>query len=410
MAGAGMMAGMSVPNPSAAASDSPAAAAAAASGAARLAAHEFPHQREGIYLNHAASAPMPTRTSRALHAYADDRERLFSLYQSGTQDYDLAVLQRKLGALINAPADRLTFVPTTTDAIAGTINSIDWRAGDNIVVPINEYPGVLYPCLHLAARGVEARLVPVDAHADLDRVFDAIDGRTRAVAISHVHWQTGHRLDLERLGAECRGRGVWSIVDAIQSVGAVPVDVTAAGVDVLTAGAYKWMLAIPGTAVLYVSPQFLAATVPDRAGYKGMAVAPTAVAGPPRIEWAGSAGRFQVGGPINAALIALEHSVDLLLEIGVPQIFAHVSTLIDHLSTNAARAGLELKSDLRAPHRSTFASVTTGSAARDERLVKSLLAERIIVGVRGPGIRVAPHLHNSIDDIDRFLTLARDLT
>jgi cysteine desulfurase/selenocysteine lyase len=380
-----------------------------AAGTARLAAHEFPHQRDGIYFNHAASAPMPLRTSRALRAYADDRERLFSLYQTGTQDYDVAVLQRKAASLIGAAADCVTFVPTTTDAIAGAINSIDWRAGDNIVVPANEYPGVLYPCLHLAARGVEARLTPVDAHADLDRVLAAIDGRTRAVAISHVHWQTGHRLDLEVLAAECRARGVLSIVDAIQSVGAVPVDVAKADIDVLAAGAYKWMLAMPGTAVLYVSPRFLASTVPDRAGYKGMAFGPTAVVEPPRIEWAEGAGRFQVGGPINAALIALEHSIDLLLEIGVPAIFAHVSTLIDHLASNAARAGLQLKSDLREPHRSTFVSVTTGSGVRDEQLVKALVARRVIVGVRGPGIRVAPHLHNSIDDIDRFLALARDI-
>lgn len=402
VAGAGIMAGVSAPHPLPATTDSPAA------GAARLAAHEFPHQRDGVYLNHAASAPMPLRTSRALRAYADDRERLFSLYQSGTQDYNLPVLQRKLASLLDAPADRLTFVPTTTDAIAGTINSIDWRAGDNIVVPENEFPGVLYPCLHLAARGVEARVVPVDAHAELDRVLAAIDGRTRAVAISHVHWQTGHRLDLEKLGAECRARGVLSIVDAIQSVGAVPVSLANADVDVLTAGAYKWMMAMPGTAALYVGPRFLAATTPDRAGYKGMAVESTAVVGPPRIQWAPGAARFQVGGPINAALIALEHSVDLLLEIGVPAIFTHVSTLIDHLAANAARAGLQLKSDLRAPHRSTFVSVTTGSSDRDERLVKALVAQRVIVGVRGPGIRVAPHLHNSIDDIDRFLTLVRD--
>lgn len=385
------------------------ASAAPAHGAGRLVPHEFPHQRDGVYLNHAASAPMPARTSRAVRAYADDRERLFSLYQTGTQDYDIAVLQRKVASLLSAPSERVTFVPTTTDAIAGAINSIDWRSGDNIVVPANEFPGVLYPCLHLAPRGVEARIVPVEAHADLDRVLAAIDGRTRAVAISHVHWQTGHRLDLNALGAACRARGVLSIVDAIQSVGAVPVDLSKADVDVLTAGAYKWMMGMPGTAVLYVSPQFLARTIPDRAGHSGMAVGNTAVTGTPRIEWAADARRFQVGGPINAALIALEHSVDLLLEIGVPAIFAHISTVIDHLTANAARAGLELKSDVRPQHRSSFLNVSTGSLARDERLTKALIAQGVIVGVRGPGIRVAPHLHNSTDDIDRFLTLARDL-
>src|SRR5262245_39529055 len=101
MAGAGMMTRVTVPNPLPTIGDAP------PDQTKRLAPEEFPHQRDGIYLNHAASAPMPLRTSRALRAYADDRERLFSLYQTGTQDYDLGVLQRKLAALIDAPADNL---------------------------------------------------------------------------------------------------------------------------------------------------------------------------------------------------------------------------------------------------------------------------------------------------------------
>jgi selenocysteine lyase/cysteine desulfurase len=373
----------------------------------RLAAAEFVAQREGVYLNHAASSPLPKRSSEALRGHLADRERLFHLYRTGTQDYAIATLQAKVGRLLNVPAEQVGFVPSTTEAMAGMLNGIDWRVGDNVVVPANEFPGVLYPCLHLARRGVVVRQVPVDGHADLDRVIAAFDGRTRAVAISWVHWLTGHRLDLDALGAACRRANVLSIVDAIQGVGGVPVDVAAAQVDCFVAGSYKWLMGIPGTAAVYTSPVLLEQVTPDRAGHAGMK---TSVYDVPRIDWLPGASRFHVGGPINAALIALEHSVDLLTEVGVPRIQEHVAGLLDLLRRNAERAGLRFNSDLTTARRSTFVNVTTGDRSRDDRVVEALLAQRIVVGRRGPGIRVAPHLHNSAADIERFLDAAAAVT
>jgi selenocysteine lyase/cysteine desulfurase len=133
----------------------------------------------------------------------------------------------------------------------------------------------------------------------------------------------------------------------------------------------------------------------------------TSVYDAPHIEWLPGAARFQVGGPINSALIALEHSIDLLSEVGVARVHTHVASLLDALQSRGEGAGLRFKSDLSAPHRSTFVSVTTGDPARDDRVVKGLVAQGIIVGRRGPGIRVAPHLHNSVDDIHRLVDAAR---
>lgn len=370
----------------------------------RLAAEEFAHQRAGVYLNHAASSPLPRRSSEALRRYTDDRERLFHLYATGTQDYALPVLQQKVGRLLNVPPDLVAFVPTTTEAMGAALNSIDWRAGDNVVLPANEFPGVSYPCLHLARRGVTVKQVPVDGHADLARVLEAIDARTRAVAISWVHWLTGHRVDIAALGAACRARGVLSIVDAIQGVGAVPVDVGASQVDFFVAGSYKWLMAVPGTAAVYASPQFIAAVTPDRAGHASMR---TSVYDAPRIDWHPGAARFQVGGPINPALVALERSVDLLHEVGVARIAAHVESLLAVLERGLRDAGFRFNSDRTPAHRSTFVNVTTGDLARDDRIVKALLDQRIVVGRRGPGIRVAPHLHNALADVERFVSAAR---
>jgi len=364
---------------------------------------EFPLVREAAYLNHAASAPLPARSAAALETYLADRRRPHVLYQAGRQDYDTTPLKAKLGRLLGVEPAAVGFVPTTTDGVAGILNGIPWRSGDNVVVPANDFPGVVYACLGLASRGVEVRRVPVDGHVDLDRVLDRIDGRTKAVAISHVHWQTGHRIDLARLGAACRAAGAYSVVDAIQSLGAVPVSPAEDGIDVLVAGTYKWLLGIAGAAVMYVGPRILAEVPPDRLGWAGMR---TSVYAEPEVALAPDASRFQVGGAPDPVLIPLEHSVELLLEATPERIFQHVTGLLDHLVDGLGETGLQIGSDLAPARRSTILSVTTGERAADDRLCDAMVASGVIVARRGPGIRVAPHLHNRIADIDRLLEAA----
>ncbi len=362
---------------------------------------EFPVIRSAAYLNHAASSPLPSRAASALRGYTNDRERLVHLYQAGRQDYDCRALKTKLGLLLGAGPQSIEFVPTTTDGINAILGGLDWRPGDNVLVPANEFPGVLYACLNLARRGVEVRLAPVDGHLDLGSLLGRADKRTRAVAVSHVHWQSGHRVDLAHLAAECRAIGALSVVDAIQSVGSMPIDVTAAGVDVLVAGTYKWLMGIPGAAVLYVSGAALAAVTPDRAGWTSME---TSVHGEPRLAWAPGAARFSVGGRPDPVLIVLEHSLDLLLEFGIDRVASHTTELINRLIAGLAGTGLVIRSSPNPEHRSSILSITSGDPARDEALVRDLAKREIIVARRGPGIRVSPHCYNTAGHIDRLLT------
>lgn len=368
-------------------------------------AAEFPISAEATYLNHAASGPLPARSAAVLRRYTDDRQHLHRLYQSGRQDYDTTELRKKLGRLLAVPAARVGFVPTTTDGIGMILNGLPWESGDNIVVPSNEFPGVLYGCLRLASRGVEVRQVPVPTgHLDLIDLIARIDHRTRAVAVSHVHWHTGHRIDLSILASACQDRGVLSIVDAIQSVGAVPVDLGATPIDVLLAGTYKWLLGTQGLAVIAVSERALAEVVPDRAGWSSMA---TSVHAKPELVWAPDARRFSVGGAADPALMVLEASVDLLLEVGVAAIQAHVGMLLRSLASELVVAGLRLNTLIDAPLSPAFVNLTTGDSDLDRRLVQRLAADRIIVACRGPGIRISPHLHNSSDDVARLVGAVR---
>ena len=365
-----------------------------------LATRELAPVHEAAYLNHAASSPLPRRSAEALREYAANRERLFELYQAGRQDWDTSPLRAKVGRLLGGvPADRVAFVPTTTDGMSGALNGIDWRPGDNVVVPANEFPGVLYACLNLARRGVAVKQVPVERHLELARLAEQVDSRTRAVAVSHVHWQTGHRIDLEHLGRICHGSGPLSIVDAIQSLGHLAIEPEQCGIDVVVAGSYKWLMGVAGTAVLYASERALVEIVPDRAGWTSTR---TSVHGTPELAWAPGASRWHVGGQADPVLIALEPSVDLLLEIGIPAITRRILALTDRLAAGLP-AGLVVHSSLAPAHRSGILSIGTGDLARDDRLTAELVAGGVIVARRGGGIRVSPHWHNTEAEIDRLV-------
>lgn len=364
-------------------------------------AAEFPIAAEAVYLNHAASAPLPTRSADALRRYVDDRQALFKLYQAGKQDYDTTALREKLGRLLIGDPERVGFVPTTMDGVSGVLNGIPWKPGDNVVLAANEFPGLVYAALNLERRQVEPRLVPLaDRHLDLETLLAAADQRTRAVVVSHVHWQTGHSVDIGRLGRACRDRGILSIVDGIQSLGAVPTDLAASDVDVFVAGTYKWLLATQGLAVIHLSARALEAIVPDRAGWTSVEATPF---GAPEFRWAAGARRFAVGGAADPALIALEQSVDLLLEIGVERIADHTRAMIDRMVAGFTGLGLTVNTCLDRGARSSIVSVTTGDRTRDGRLTRALVADRIIVAERGPGIRVSPHIHTTAEGVDRFL-------
>lgn len=366
-----------------------------------LIATEFPIAAEAVYLNHAASAPLPTRSATTLHRYADDRQRLYHLYQAGAQDYDPTPLKGKLGRLINCPSSLIGFVPSTMDGVSGSLNGLAWRPGDNVVLAANEFPGVVYACLNLRARGVDVRQVAVPSgHVEPSDLMAATDARTRAVVASHVHWQTGYQLDIDRLGRHCSERDVVFILDAIQSLGAVPIDMTASKVDVLVAGTYKWLLATQGLAVMAMSPRALARVTPDRAGWTSMEANPFQAS---EFRWADGARRFSVGGSADPALMALETSVDLILELGVDYIAEHTQAIIDRIVAGLMPLGLAVNSRLAPGCRSAIVSVTTGDRAIDRRLTASLVADRIVVAERGPGIRISPHVHTTPDAVDRLV-------
>src|SRR5438034_4883067 len=196
---------------------------------------EFPVTKRWAFLDHAAVAPLSAPCARTLHEYADD----YAAHGATAVlrwNARIDAARRLAARLLNADPLDVAFVPNTSAGVAIVAEGFPWKAGDNVVVPAEEYPANQYPWLNLAGRGVEVRRVPSRGNRVLiDDLRAAMDGRTRILAVSSVEFASGFRNDLDALGQLCRERGVYLFVGAIQSLGVLPLDVQKAPIDWIAA-------------------------------------------------------------------------------------------------------------------------------------------------------------------------------
>lgn len=370
--------------------------------AKELRATEFAAVADFAFLNHAAESPMPERTRRVIveqskllaNPLADVRAH---------EDY-LADANRLLAKRLNTTPDRFAYLTNVAEATATIANGIDWRSGDNVVLVHGEFPSLVLPWLRLAALGVDARFVqPNGIEPDLDAIEAAIDSRTRAVVISHVDFNSGYRNDLAAISERAHAHGALLVVDASQSLGAIPVDVTAWGIDALVCVGYKWVMSVPGISVLYVSAaaqEQIAPTKPGRISVRSGWPFPVY-----DLDWAESATRYQ-GGALNwIGICTLAESLTLQDEIGPELIAQRVIELTDQLIEKLDQVPVQITSSRDPEHRSSFLTFTLGSAERDAALIESGMAAGVIFVQRGGGLRVGTHVWNDTSDLDRLVAL-----
>ncbi len=247
--------------------------------------------------------------------------------------------------------------------------------------------------------------------ADLSRtlppeqaLFSLVDRHTRLITVSSVQYASGRRMDLERIGAFCRRRGVLLCVDAIQSLGALRADVQAWQADFVMADGHKWLLGPEGLGVFYTTPKardLLNLTeygwhMVERAGdYE-------------RADWeiARSARRFECGSPNLMGVHALEASLSLLLETGMEEVERRVLT-------NAAYLIERIQADhnlilLTPPQRHAGIVTFRPQTCAPEPLYRHLRQQRIICALRGGGIRFSPHFYTTEAELDRALAAVRE--
>lgn len=318
----------------------------------------------------------------------------------------LAEVRRRAARLVNAPnVEDICFVPNTTTGIGLIAEGFRWQPGDNVVLAAEEYPSNQYPWLNLARRGVEARRVPSRGNrVVIDDLRAAMDSRTRVLAASSVQYGSGFRADLGGLGQLCRERGVFFFVDAIQGLGAFPVDVQQSGIDALAADSHKWLLGPEGAGIAYIRREWIDRL--DPIGVGAHSVSQQFDYSTIRLDLKPHAGRYEGGATNLGGLLAMGESFRLLLDAGSEAIADRVLALTTDLCDRAASAGLTVFSSRVGGDRSGIVSMVT--PGRDPKSLQKRCREAgVLVNVRAGRLRVSPHCYNTTDDLERFLDAVR---
>ncbi|EHQ51682.1 hypothetical protein ECTPHS_03257 [Ectothiorhodospira sp. PHS-1] len=365
---------------------------------------EFPLSPDLIHLNHAAVGPWPVRTAQAVAAFAQENTLHGSLHYPRW----LAVekrLRERLQRLINASeTEDIALLKNTSEGLSVVAFGLPWRRGDNVVCPLQEFPSNRIVWQALESRfGVEVRLVDVSVADPEAALLGATNRRTRLLSVSAVQYARGLRLDLDRLGAACRHRGIWFCVDAIQQLGALPLDVQAAQVDFLAADAHKWLLGPEGIAVFYAGPEARDALSLNQYGWHMV----EHCGDYDRMDWhpADSARRFECGSPNMLGIHALDASLSLFEELGMAFIADALSRNVEYLVDLLRSAKFEIHSPQAPERRSGI--VTFGRRDMDVALShRRLMDAGVLCAPRGGGIRFSPHFHTRTGDLERAVEMA----
>jgi len=271
-----------------------------------------------------------------------------------------------------------------------------------------EYPANRYPWQDLARFGVRMVEVPErpDGRVDAGDVIAAISERTRVVSLSEVQYASGFRIGLRPVAEAVHRAGGLLCVDAIQSVGSMPVDVEALGVDFLAADGHKWLLGPEGCGILYVREERIETLHPNVVGWMNMVDARRY--GDYRFEFLRDAGRFEPGSYNLPGIFALGASLGLLLEVGLDSVWRRLEALTAQLCAGLARRGYRVLSPRGEGERSGIVSFAPPApelraTLPPEEIVTALEARGIVIVVREGRLRASPHFYDGTEQIERLV-------
>ena len=361
----------------------------------------FPVSEEVVYLDHAGVAPISTRAQEALQRYAAEATR-HGAFRYAFYETEVERVRGRAAALLGALPEEIAFVKNTSEGLGLVAAGLDWQRGDQVVTCDLEYPSNVYPWWSLRERGVETLMLRSrDGRLPLESVSEALaNPRTRLLALSSVQFGNGLRSDLETLGRICSERGVLFCVDAIQSLGCLPLDVASSEIDFLAADGHKWLCSVEGCGVFYCSRRVLDRVTPRVVGWRS--VTDNHDFDSYHMELQPSAGRFEEGTPNTPGIFALGAAIDLLLELGIDAVGQRVLELTDRLVAGLGERGIEVLSPRGPGEASGIVSFRLANEA-PERTAARLRGRGISVVVRRGGVRASPHFYNDESEIDRLL-------
>ncbi len=361
---------------------------------------EFQLDPDIIYLNHAAVAPFPVRTEKAIKRFVTECSSTGARFYPEWLKIEHE-LRDMLARLINAPSlDDISLLKSTSEGLSIIAYGLDWSNQDNIVTIAQEFPSNRIVWESLAdTYGVQVRLLDLsNSQKPEEELIALCDENTKLVSVSSVQYADGFRLDLQQIGSHTSTNEILFCVDAIQSLGALPFDVQACNADFVVADGHKWLLGPEGLALFYSRKetrdrlklqQFGWHMVQDRGNFD-------------RTDWqiSTTGTRFECGSPNMLGIHGLHASLSLIQEIGLDfisrNILNNTSLLIDNINNISI---INVISNTESPRRSGVVTFTVEGVSQ-VKLYSRLMSDGVICAQRGGGIRFSPHYYNTEQEIE----------
>lgn len=352
----------------------------------------FPVTKNLTYLNHAAVGPLSARAAEAMERHARDQRDYGALHwRDWYAEHDAA--RASAARLIGAAKEEVAFIKNTSEGLSFVAAGMRWHERDNVVTTALEFPSNWTPWKRLERRGVECRVAELPA---VEHIEPLIDKRTRLVTVSSVAFHNGYVADLQAIGELCASRGVRFCVDAIQSIGVLPIDVRAAKIDFLAADGHKWMCGPEGTGIFYVAAERLEELEVLENGWTNIDRQGKFLDCP--VEHLPDARRFEAGSLNTNGIYGFRAAIDLLLEIGIDQVRDRAMTVAAQLAEGLQSIGWT------AP---MFASPIIGATPPDDKSIRwyhrKLEEQGIVTAPREGLLRFSPHFYNDAEDVQRCL-------
>ncbi|HEX5274269.1 MAG TPA: aminotransferase class V-fold PLP-dependent enzyme [Candidatus Rubrimentiphilum sp.] len=360
----------------------------------------FPILETSTYLVSHSMGAAPRGAKAALEQYADEWQA------EGPQAWELwlpriAEIADGIGAIVGAPAGSIFLGPNVSVLQAALATSLRFETPRNeVVYEALQFPSLTYVWSEWQRFGAQPRIVPSDDGRTVpaERIIGAITERTAIAVLSHAYYISGALCDVRAIQAHCRKTGTLLCVDAYQTTGVYPYDVTEWDLDIVTGGSHKWLCGSAGCGWIYVKPELRERFEPAVTGW--MAHARPFSFEPAPMVWAPSMYRWGTGTPTIPGYMAAKPGHDLIREVGVPQIRAHNVRLTTLIAERALERGLHVNTPLEAEKRTGWIAIDFPGS---QQAYGELIARRNFVDYRpGCGIRIGPHFYTTDDEIGAF--------
>ena len=357
---------------------------------------EFPVSKNQIFLDNARVAPIPRRTLKVVTAFA---ENICSFGTAHYPEWMIKVQETResFAHLIGAKPEEVAFVKNTSEGLSIVANGMKWKSGENVVIPNIEFPANVYPWQNLERHGVETRMVEcTNGRVDFEKLTEAVDDKTRILSISSVECNSGYLNDLARLGEFCKKKKIYFCVDAIQSLGALPMDVKNFQIDFLAADGHKWLLSVEGLGGFYINSELLDEIYPTVVGWNSVDDAYNFMTYD--FTFRPDARRFEEGTFNTMSIQAFGASLSLFHEIGMERVKNRILELGDYLMEGIKKRNLSIYNSEKINERSGIVAFHF----KDQNILNFMNKKNVILTVRDGLVRLSPHIYNTEEEIDQF--------